>query len=373
MATPMRTYALMPTCTMACVRPTVYQVVADIRLRMQVHACYSRSVLDNVFGHSQVEEAALATRTVVVWTRLQRRTAKVAQPPFHQVYNPDGIPGSLGGLVPRLPSGFHRSHLSGWRILITPSMHVWSQMLADSAGATCYYSLMAGYGERALAAYGVTDALTGTGGSFSLALWTAISIRVGTLLGENDPARARKASVVGMWYSVLLGVILSCILFVLRKQLAEFLSPTDVAVQGMMLDVIAPVCLFYLLSSVQYGLWGILQGQSRVCMVSVAITANTWAFAVPFTYASLRMWGPDSDAFAALHNTTALLSGGSGCDSDEELLPLRLMWWSITAAMVLCNALMSGAILRSDWQKLADEAVEYATFILFCRCRPLQL
>ena len=37
----------------------------------------------------------------------------------------------------------------------------WHQMLADSAGATVYYSLMAGYSERALAAYGVTDAVLG--------------------------------------------------------------------------------------------------------------------------------------------------------------------------------------------------------------------
>jgi Na+-driven multidrug efflux pump len=168
------------------------------------------------------------------------------------------------------------------------------QMVADSAGDTFYYAHMASFSERSLAAYGVCDALTGTGGSFSLALWTAVSIRAGTLLGENDPRRARKASTAGIVYGVVVGLLLSGLLFILRAPLARLLSPTDTAVQKMMLDAIVPVCLFYFLSSVQYSLWGILQGQNRVSFVSVAISMNTWAFAVPFSYLSLLIWGPSS-------------------------------------------------------------------------------
>ena len=236
------------------------------------------------------------------------------------------------------------------------------QMLADSAGATVYYSLMAGYGERSLASYGVSDALTGTGGSFSLALWTATSIRVGTLLGENDPARARLAARAGIVYSVGLGVLLAGSLYLLRFQLTAFLSPTDTVVQKMMQDVIVPVCLFYLLSSIQYGMWGVLQGQMRVCFVSVAITANTWGFAVPFSYAALQFWGPDSDhaQVAHPHNATVLVSGDGGCGDGDPALPLLLMSWSIVAAMLLCDVMMFAAIVTSDWQKLADEAVAYS-------------
>ena len=46
---------------------------------------------------------------------------------------------------------------------------------------------------------GVSDALTGAGGSISLALYTATSIRVGILLGEGRAERAKAAAHAGLW------------------------------------------------------------------------------------------------------------------------------------------------------------------------------
>jgi hypothetical protein len=42
-----------------------------------------------------------------------------------------------------------------------------------------------------------------------------------------------------------------------------------------------PLALFYLLSSLTYGLWAILEGQMRVSMTAVLISVGAWGFQVP--------------------------------------------------------------------------------------------
>lgn len=67
-----------------------------------------------------------------------------------------------------------------------------AQYALDSWASTFMYAFIGQFGGEAVSAYGVADSLTGAGGSFGLALYTATSIRVGTLLGENVPGECRR-------------------------------------------------------------------------------------------------------------------------------------------------------------------------------------
>ena len=61
--------------------------------------------------------------------------------------------------------------------------------------------------------YIVTSTYVSTGGSVSNALFMAVSTRVGNCLGEGDPVRAKKASIVGFLFAAAAGSIISAAIF----------------------------------------------------------------------------------------------------------------------------------------------------------------
>ena len=100
--------------------------------------------------------------------------------------------------------GVNPATLKRFLLLSVPMI---ASQLADSASATLFFSLMSGYSEQHVAAYGVLDALRWTGASISMGLYTAASIRVGTLLGEGKPDCARVAGLAGVSYNLVLGLV----------------------------------------------------------------------------------------------------------------------------------------------------------------------
>lgn len=129
----------------------------------------------------------------------------------------------------------------------------------------------------------------------ALALYTATSIRVGTLLGENKPVRSKSAAVAGVSYAVLCGVIMGGLMYTLRKDLAWLFSPLDENVRYLICDNIMPVVVFYFLSCIQYGLWAVLEGQMRIMTTGLCIGMGTWGVAIPLM--SLYMPTPIDGVF----------------------------------------------------------------------------
>jgi Na+-driven multidrug efflux pump len=166
------------------------------------------------------------------------------------------------------------------------------QMAADFAGSTIFYSLMSTVSTAHVAAFGVADALRGTGGSISMGLYTASSIRVGTLLGEGDPAGAKRAALAGVIYNVLLGSVLCVLLIVFRDGIAAFMVPNeaDRAVKEMTSEAMVPLAVLVLLTALQWGLWSALEGQARACLTSVILSIGTWVIAVPSSVLALALW-----------------------------------------------------------------------------------
>lgn len=178
-----------------------------------------------------------------------------------------------GGLNPRLNGRF---------ICLTAPQVV--QYFLDAASSTWYYTKMSQYGAEQVGAYGVADALTGTGGCIALALYTATSIRVGTTLGEDNPERAQTAAMAGITYAALCGVIMAGVMYLLRKDLSYLFSPLDENVRYLICDNILPVIGFYFLSAVQYGVWAVLEGQMRITATGICIAIGTWCVAIPLMH-----------------------------------------------------------------------------------------
>ena len=96
-----------------------------------------------------------------------------------------------------------------------------------------------------------------------------------------------------------------------RHGIARFMVPgeADSVVRGLLADTLVPCGVFSCLFSIQWGLWSVLEGQGRVCITSVCLSAGTWGVAVPLAYFSLHFY---SDA--------------NSCDVNS--LELLLVWWS---------------------------------------------
>ena len=137
------------------------------------------------------------------------------------------------------------------------------QMFADLASSTLFYSMMGTYSEAHIAAYGVADTLRYSASSVSLGLFTATSVRVGTLLGEGDPERAKKAAVAGVTYNIVYGLLIGGFFVLYRHGIANFMTPNpeDAQVRGLLADTMVPCGVFSFLFSLQWGLWSVLEGE----------------------------------------------------------------------------------------------------------------
>lgn len=140
--------------------------------------------------------------------------------------------------------------------------------------ATLFNMLMADFGAEQVAGYGVADAITGSGGAISLALYAATSIRVGILLGQEKVARAKKAAIAGCFYCAGTGIIEGVLLVTFRHDLGALFSPDDEIARELIVESIFSVAAYYCLESVAYGLWAVLEGQMRVQVATVSLVVG---------------------------------------------------------------------------------------------------
>ena len=165
--------------------------------------------------------------------------------------------------------------------------------------STIFYAIMASYGAQQIGGYGVSERMTTAGASVSMALYTACSVRVGNLLGQKSIERAKQAAWAGVLYSTATGLALALLMFLMRFWLAEYFSPTDLSVQLLIERSALPVAVFYFLNSVMYGMWAVLEAQSRPSIPTIGMVASEWLISVPLTWLpGFRKHGSSNDSSA---------------------------------------------------------------------------
>jgi MATE family multidrug resistance protein len=218
-------------------------------------------------------------------------------------------------------------------ILATPlvvqyAMQNWAWMLLQG--------LMSSECEDLAAAYGVTSAFTNTAGSVSTALYVAVSVRVGTNLGEGRPAAAKRVMYMGFIFAAAAGVIISTAIYFGRYWLATFFSD-DPKVNEMTVSVGFHVALYYFLNSCMWGVWAPLEGQMRTTLPSISLIIGMWGVTVPLSVATIKYewWGVDT-----------------------PLEKLAANWWVGNLGMFVTWILMMVANLTADWEALSLKAQE---------------
>ena len=223
--------------------------------------------------------------------------------------------------------------------------------------------------EDLASAYGVTSSFTNTAGSVSTALYTAVSVRVGTNLGEGWPAAAKSVMNMGFMLAAGAGGLISIVLYLFRGQLARlFCDPTTdegascVPVNALSVSVAGHVSLYYFLNSMMWAFWAPLEGQMRTMLPSAALTIGMWGVTVPFSWLTIK-----SGWFGVTVDPTGTaVCDAAQCAADGVSLAeaqLAASWWVGNMGMLTTMGLMLWACLTSDWDDLARQAQESAEII----------
>ena len=73
----------------------------------------------------------------------------------------------------------------------------------------------------------MTSSFTNTAGSVSMALYVAVSVRVGTNLGEGRPLAARRVMWMGFGFASGAGGLIAIGLYAFRSELAHFFTDDE--------------------------------------------------------------------------------------------------------------------------------------------------
>ena len=183
------------------------------------------------------------------------------------------------------------------------------------------------------AAYGATGAFTNTGGSVSLAIYVAVSVRVGNCLGENKPANAKHVAWLGFQLAAFCGAVISCLIYLFREWLAVKFSPGGEGsiVYQETVEAVPIVAIYYWLNSLCWGAWGILQGQMRNALSTASLLFGVWMISVPLSVVCVN------------HDWL-------GTDLGSKL---QGVWWASCAGEASIVVVMVAAIYMSNWEALA--------------------
>lgn len=116
-----------------------------------------------------------------------------------------------------------------------------------------------------------------------LALSAAVTIRVGHLLGANDPVHARFAGGTGITMCALFMTV-SAVFMLLFRDLVVTIYTDDAAVKGIAISLLLMAAIFQIADGVQIGAAGVLRGYKDTRMPMVINVFSFWAIGFPLAY-----------------------------------------------------------------------------------------
>jgi MATE family multidrug resistance protein len=164
---------------------------------------------------------------------------------------------------------------------------------------------------------------------FLLSIYIAVSVRVGILLGDNDPEGAKRSCVLASAIAVALALVTGVAFYLLRDYVA-LLYTSDQDIVSRAAKYLPLVAIDYVLSSLSYVLQGMLEGQGRPIVATGSAVVGNWMIGITLVF---------------------LLS---------EYMKQRLvgMWLGLIIGESVKLVLLAIAVALSNWKKLAEEAIE---------------
>ncbi|MEL7187538.1 MAG: MATE family efflux transporter [Pseudomonadota bacterium] len=143
--------------------------------------------------------------------------------------------------------------------------------------------LMGTRGTNITAAHQIAINFASTMFMIPLALSAAATIRVGHLLGAQEPARARFAGVTGIVLCALF-MTASAIFMLLFRDLVVGIYTTDSAVKGIAISLLLVAAVFQIGDGVQIGAAGVLRGYKDTRMPMLINVFSFWAVGFPLAF-----------------------------------------------------------------------------------------
>lgn len=143
--------------------------------------------------------------------------------------------------------------------------------------------LMGTRGTDIAAAHQIAISFASTMFMIPLALSAAATIRVGHLLGANDPVRARFAGGAGITICALFMTV-SAVFMLLFRDVVVSIYTDDVAVKSIAISLLFMAAIFQIADGVQIGAAGVLRGYKDTRMPMVINVFSFWAVGFPLAY-----------------------------------------------------------------------------------------
>lgn len=196
-----------------------------------------------------------------------------------------------------------------WRRILAVSIPATATNLIGPVSTAIIVRFLAGFSQETVAGFGIASRIEGM---FVIPLF-ALSASIGPFVGQNwgnrEYGRADKAMLLSFRYSIVWGLLVAALLFVLRRIIAtQFNADVNVVDAASMYLVIVPV---------SYGTWGMLMMTNAIfnslgkpISATVLSVVRMLAINVPVAYAGKLLFGvPGIFAGACVSNITMGIIG----------------------------------------------------------------
>lgn len=166
------------------------------------------------------------------------------------------------------------------------------QMMVISAGVTAIMSVVASFGEDALAGFGAAQRLDNIILLPAMALGTAVNSLAGINIGANRWDRVYKIAQYGLMYNLAIMVLISLlILFFARFGVELFIQEEEAVQFGV--NYLKIVAFFYPFLGINFVLNGVVRGSGAMMQVLILNIISFWVLRYPLTYLFSNWIGED--------------------------------------------------------------------------------
>ena len=229
-------------------------------------------------------------------------------------------------------SGRYGIHL-GWRDFVPDRAYIRRafrlgfpasiEQSARALGITVLTFLIASFGTRTVAAYGVGSTILQVVMIPAMGLSMSVSTLVGQNIGAGNVERASRIGQLGSWLGFWILTGLGVIAFFLAPQLVAFFVPNDPGVIEAGARYLRIMALSWGFIGAQFSMTGVLRASGNMVITMMITLVSQWVLQFPIAYVLSR------------HTT---------------LGPLGI-WWAFPISNVVIALITVGVYAKGDWKR----------------------
>lgn len=194
---------------------------------------------------------------------------------------------------------------------------------ARALGLTVLTFLIASFGTRTVAAYGVGSTVLQVVMIPAMGLSMSVSTLVGQNIGAGNVERAAQIGRLGSWLGFWILTTMGVVAFLLAPQIVAFFVPGDAGVIASGAEYLRIMCLSWGFIGAQFSLTGVLRASGNMVMTMMLALVSQWVLQFPLAY------------LLSMHTS----------------LHERGIWWAFPISNFLIVLITAGVFARGDWKR----------------------